>query len=92
MDFFNGFSPSWHNFVEFIMVGSCHLTLISLCVAYIGEEMRLKQVSTSYKDEDNGPDIVFISKVRRGGRRGAVGRCQKSKEEESFLYVKGRKT
>jgi len=38
--------------------------------AFVGEEMRLEQVSTSYKDEDDVPDLALIGKVRRGGRKG----------------------
>jgi hypothetical protein len=41
--------------------------------AFIGE-VRVEQVSTSYKDEDDGPDLALISKVKRRGRKGGPGR------------------
>jgi hypothetical protein len=51
--------------------------------AFIGEEMRLEKVSTSYKDEDDGPNLALTSKVMRGGRKGGPGMGQKGEEEES---------
>jgi hypothetical protein len=36
--------------------------------------MRLEQVSTSYKDEDDGQKLDLTGKVRRGGRKGGFGR------------------
>jgi hypothetical protein len=41
--------------------------------AFIGDEMRLDQVSTNYKDEDVVLDLTLIEKVRRGGRKGPGG-------------------
>jgi hypothetical protein len=51
--------------------------------AFIGEEMRLEKFSTSYKDEDDGPNLALASKVMRGGRKGGPGMGQKGEEEES---------
>jgi len=51
--------------------------------AFMGEEMRLQQVSTNYKDNDDVLDLALIGKVRRGGRKGGPRRGQNSKDEES---------
>jgi hypothetical protein len=56
----NGFSSSWHNFVQVICGWEKLLDFEKLWDAFIGEEMRLEQVSTSYKDEDDGPDLALI--------------------------------
>jgi hypothetical protein len=42
----------------------------------IREEMRLEQVSTSYKNDDDVPNLALIRKMRRGGRKGGRGRAK----------------
>jgi hypothetical protein len=42
--------------------------------AFIREEMRLEEVLTSYKDEDDVIDPVLIREMRRGGRKRRLGR------------------
>ena len=44
--------------------------------------MKLQQVSTSYKDENDVSSLFLIKKVGRRGRKGGPKRVQKSKEEE----------
>jgi hypothetical protein len=50
--------------------------------AFIGEEMSVQQVLTSYKDEVDVLDLALIREVRRVGRKRGLGRDQKHKEEE----------
>jgi hypothetical protein len=59
--------------------------------AFIREEMRQQQVSTNYKDEDDVPDLALIENGGRGGRKGVLGRGQKSKLEESNSSCQGKK-
>lgn len=74
----NGFSSSRHNFVQ-VIYGPKHLPNFNkLWDAFIEEEMRLKQVSTNYKDEDDVQDLALIRKVRGRGRKGGPERGQKS--------------
>jgi hypothetical protein len=70
----NGFRSSWHNFAQVIYCEEKLHDVKKLWDVFIGEEIRLKQVSTSYKDEDDGPDLALIGKVRRGGRKGGPWR------------------
>lgn len=46
--------------------------------------MRLVQVSTNYKDEDDGTNLVLANKVRRDGRKGSE-RVQNDEEESVFM-------
>jgi hypothetical protein len=41
---------------------------------FIEEKTKLEQVLTSYKDEDDRPDLALIGKVRRGRRKGGLER------------------
>jgi hypothetical protein len=49
----NGFSPPWHNFVQIICGQEKLLDFEQLWDAFIGEEMRLQHVSTTYEDVPN---------------------------------------
>jgi hypothetical protein len=44
--------------------------------AFVGEEMRLQHVSTSYEDV---PNLALIGKVRKGGKKGS-GRVRRRKK------------
>lgn len=70
----NGFSPLWHKFVEIIYGWEKLPDFKQLWDAFIGEEVRLQQVSMSYKDEDDELDLSLIRNIGRGGRKGGPGR------------------
>jgi hypothetical protein len=61
-----GFSSPWHDFVQFICGWENLLDFEQLWGAFIGEEMRLQQVSTSY---ENVVDLALIKKVRKGRKK-----------------------
>ena len=73
----NGSSSPWHNFAQVICGWEHFLDFEQLWDAFIGEEMRLQQVSTSYEDV---LDLALIGKVRKGGTEG-YGKSQKKKED-----------
>lgn len=79
----DGYNSSWHNFVHIIFGREKLPNFKKLWDAFIGEEMRLEQVSTNYKNEDDGQDLALTSKVRRGGTIGGTKSKQKDKKEES---------
>jgi hypothetical protein len=73
----NGLGPPWHNFVQ-VNCGRENLpNFESLWDAFIGEEMRLLQVSTSHEDV---PDLALVGKVRKGGKK-LFEKGQKKKED-----------
>jgi hypothetical protein len=76
----NGFSSFYHHFVQVICGQEKLPDFKQLWDAFIGEELRLQQVSNNFEDEV--PKLAFIEKMRKGGKKGPK-QDQKS-EEESY--------